>query len=61
LTQAVNDDPGLSSAYYQLGRVYAKLGETEKSERMLADFERLYQQQTGDSQGLDDDARKETE
>jgi tetratricopeptide (TPR) repeat protein len=61
LTQAVNDDPGLSSAYYQLARVYAKLGETEKSERMLADFERLYQQQTGDSQGLDDDARKETE
>jgi Flp pilus assembly protein TadD len=61
LSQAVKDDPGLSSAYYQLARLYAELGQTEKSKRMLADFERLYQRQTSDSQGLDDDARKETE
>ena len=61
LQQAVNHDPNLSAAYYQLARVYAKLGETEKSERMLADFEKLYQQQTNDSQTQDDDARKETE
>jgi tetratricopeptide (TPR) repeat protein len=61
LQQAVNHDPSLSAAYYQLARVYAKLGETEKSERMLADFERLYQQQTNDTQAQDDDARKETD
>ncbi|HEV3206967.1 MAG TPA: tetratricopeptide repeat protein [Terriglobales bacterium] len=61
LQQAVNHDPNLSAAYYQLARVYAKLGKTEKSERMLADFEKLYQKQTNDSQTQDDDARKETE
>ena len=65
LNQAVKHDPAMSAAYYQLARVYAKLGETEKSERLLADFERLYQRQANDSQAvdqaLDEDARKETE
>lgn len=31
LEQAVKYDPGLSAAYYQLVRVYAKLGDAEKS------------------------------
>jgi len=45
--------------------VYARLGETEKSARCLANFQRLYRQQTNDSQSVDqtqeEDARKETE
>jgi tetratricopeptide (TPR) repeat protein len=61
LQQAVIHDPSLSAAHYQLARVYAKLGETEKSERTLADFERLHQQETNDSQAQDDDAKRETE
>ena len=65
LEQAVKHDPGLSAAYYQLSRVYAKLGDAEKSEHMLAEFQRLYQQEARDSgpvdQAQDDDARKETE
>lgn len=65
LEQAVKNDPGLGAAYYQLARVYAKLGETEKSERLLAEFERLYEQEAHDlravDQSLDADARKATE
>jgi Flp pilus assembly protein TadD len=65
LNQAVTYDPGLGSAYYQLGHVYARLGETEKSQHCLAEFERLYKKDTNDSQSVDqtqeDDARKETE
>ncbi|MGA8152991.1 MAG: tetratricopeptide repeat protein [Terriglobales bacterium] len=61
LNQAVHYDPGLSAAYYQLARVYEKLGETEKSKSVMAQFEKLYQGQSNDSQELDDDARKETE
>jgi uncharacterized protein HemY len=38
LEGAITADPVLTSAYYQLSRVYAGLGETEKSERMLAQF-----------------------
>jgi hypothetical protein len=45
--------------------VYARLGETEKSQRALAEFEKLYQQQAKDSQSgdqaLEEDTRKETE
>jgi hypothetical protein len=55
----------LRAAYYQLAHVYAKLGEAEKSERLLAEFERLYEQEAHDSrpvdQALDEDARKATE
>jgi hypothetical protein len=55
----------LSAAYYQLARVYAKLGEVEKSQHLLAEFERLYQQEAHDSrpvdEALDEDARKATE
>jgi protein O-GlcNAc transferase len=65
LDQAVIHDPGLGSAYYQLASVYARLGETEKSARCLANFQRLSRQQTNDSQSVDqtreEDARKETE
>ena len=65
LSQAVEHDPSLSAAYYQLVRVYARLGEKEKSERALADFEKLYQRQTSESeavdQAVDEDTRKETE
>jgi len=61
LSLAIAQDPRLSGAYYQLARVYGKLGDTEKSKRMLADFERLHQQEANDSQALDDDTRNETE
>jgi len=61
LSQAVAHDPSLSAAYYQLAQVYAKLGETEKSERMLAQFQKLHAQESNDSAALADDARKETE
>jgi hypothetical protein len=54
-------DPTLSAAYYQLAQVHAKLGETEKSERMLAQFQKLHAQEASDATALSDDARKETE
>jgi hypothetical protein len=61
----VKDDPGLNAAYYQLARVYAKLGETEKSEHFLSEFKKLYKQETQDSrpvdQALNDDIRRATE
>jgi Flp pilus assembly protein TadD len=61
LNQAVARDPSLGSAYYQLSRVYARLGDNENSQRVLAEFQRLYREQTNESQELADDARKETE
>jgi Flp pilus assembly protein TadD len=65
LNQAVTYDPGLGSAYYQLGHVYARLGETEKSQHCLGEFERLYKQEADESQSVDqtqeEDARKEAE
>jgi tetratricopeptide (TPR) repeat protein len=61
LNEAVARDPTLSAAYYQLAQVHAKLGETEKSERMLAQFQKLHAQEAGDATALADDARKETE
>src|SRR5213592_2080359 len=61
LSQAVEHDPSLSAAYYQLVRVYARLGEKEKSERALADFNRLYERQITDSQAMEQDTKEETE
>jgi len=64
LEQALTEDPNLSAAYYQLARVYAKLGETGKSERMLAEFRRIHQQENDSQaadQAVDEDTRKETE
>jgi uncharacterized protein HemY len=54
-------DPGFTSAYYQLARVYAKLGESEKSERVLADFKRLHQKEQDDSAVVDEDAKSESD
>jgi tetratricopeptide (TPR) repeat protein len=61
LTQAVANDPSMAAAYYQLAQVHAKLGETQKSERMLAQFQKLHAQENSDSAALADDAKKETE
>jgi tetratricopeptide (TPR) repeat protein len=65
LEAAVTHDPTLSAAYYQLSRAYRQLGETKKSEDVLAKFQKLYDQQndqpTNDSQTLDNDAKKETQ
>ena len=61
LNQAVTRDPSLGSAYYQLSRVYARLGDTENAQRVLAEFQKLYREQTNESQELTNDARKETE
>jgi tetratricopeptide (TPR) repeat protein len=62
LEEAVMYDPGLSAAYYQLARIYAKLGNSGKSQHMLAEFERLRQQEAQDSRPVDqareEDARK---
>jgi len=57
----VEHDPSLSAAFYQLVRVYARLGETAKSERALADFNRLYERQETDSQAMEQDTKEETE
>jgi uncharacterized protein HemY len=61
LRQAIQYEPDLSAAYYQLSRVYARLGEAEKSKSVMAEFERLHQREMSDSQALDDDTRKATE
>lgn len=55
-------DPGLSAAY-QPACVYAKLRATEKSEHMLVEFVRLYEQEAQGSRAvaLDEDTRKATE
>ncbi len=54
-------DPGFTSAYYHLARVYARLGEGEKSESMLADFKRLHRQETDDSAAVEEDATREAD
>ena len=54
-------DPGFTSAYYQLARVYASLGESEKSERVLADFKRLHQKEKDDSAVVEEDAKSESD
>jgi Tfp pilus assembly protein PilF len=65
LEQAVAYDPGLSAAYYQLGRVYSKLGQTEKSDRVLKEFKKLSRQEAHASQAgdeaLEEDTRRATE
>ena len=59
-------DPTLGDSDYQLARVYARLGESEKSKQMFAQFNKLNQQEaSNDSRAADkardDDMRKETE
>jgi Flp pilus assembly protein TadD len=65
LEEAVKYDPGLSAAYYQLVRLYAKLGDVEKSKQMMAEFEKVHQQEENEAnlaeQARDNDARKETD
>jgi len=61
LEAAIAADSGLTSAYYQLSRVYARLGEKEKSEQMLAEFKKLHQQEMDDSKDADEDAQKESD
>ena len=61
LSKAVRYEPNLSAAYYQLSRAYARLGQAEKSQSVMAEFERLHQREMSDSQALDDDTRKATE
>ena len=52
-------DPGFTSVYYQLGIVYARLGQKEKSEHMLDEFNRLQQKEADESAAIDADARDE--
>jgi hypothetical protein len=40
---------------------YTRLWETEKSERMLAEFKNLHQQEADDSAAADEDASKESD
>lgn len=54
-------DAGFTSAYYQLARVYANLGEKEKSERVLADFKKLHQKEMDDSAIVEEDAKRESD
>lgn len=60
LEQAIAHDPGLRAAYYQLGRVYSKLGQTEKSNRVLKEFKKLSQQETQASQAGDEAVEEDT-
>jgi Flp pilus assembly protein TadD len=60
LEQAILHDAGLVAAYYQLSRVYAKLGQNEESDRLLKDFERLSKQQARDSQAADEELEQDT-
>lgn len=60
LNEAVKRDPSLGSAYYQLSRVYARLGDAENSQRVLAEFQKLYREQTSESAELAADAQRET-
>jgi len=57
---AITAEPRLTSAYYQLARVYAKLGEKEKSESVLAAFKRLHSQEIDDAAAAEEDARSES-
>jgi tetratricopeptide (TPR) repeat protein len=65
LEQAIAHDPGLTAAYYQLARAYAKLGQRDKSDRLLREFKKLSQQEAqdsrGDDQALEQDTRNATE
>ena len=61
LEKAVTLDPGFTSAYYQLSLVYARLGDKEKSECMLAEFKRLQQQEMDDSAAVEEDAKRESD
>jgi Tfp pilus assembly protein PilF len=54
---AIAVDPSFTSAYYHLARVYTKLGESEKSERVLADFKRLHQKEQDEAAVVDQDAK----
>ena len=54
-------DAGFTSAYYQLARVYANLGEKDKSERVLADFKKLHQKEMDDSAIVEEDAKRESD
>lgn len=54
-------DAGFTSAYYQLARVYANLGEKEKSERVLAEFKKLHQKEMDDSAIVEEDAKRESD
>jgi len=56
----VTRDPALSAAYYQLGRVYARLGETEKSARAIVEFQRRYKQEANASQDTDQEVDEDT-
>jgi tetratricopeptide (TPR) repeat protein len=58
---AIAADPGFTSAYYQLARVYAALGEKEKSEQVLADFKKLHQKEMDDSAIVEEDAKSESD
>ena len=59
LELAVKYDRWMGAAYYQLARVYQRLGEPEKSARALEEFERLHKQE--ESEALNQDALSETE
>jgi predicted Zn-dependent protease len=59
LETAIQYEPGLVQAYYQLSRVAAALGEREKSSQALATFNRLKKQETDEQQGLSDDVNGE--
>ena len=61
LSKAVQLEPKLSAAYYQLSRVYARMGDAEKSKSVMAEFEKLHQQEVSDSQALDEYAKQATE
>jgi protein O-GlcNAc transferase len=60
LEKTIALDPGLIAAYYQLGHVEARLGNREKSEQMLAEFQKLHSKEVDESEAVDRDAQAES-
>ena len=61
LETAVQYQPDLAQAYYQLSRAYALLGEAEKSARALATFNNLKKVEADEAQELTDEVKEQLE
>ena len=61
LERAVQCEPDLDQAYYQLGRVYAALGEAEKSKQAYRTFESVKEKRRSEDQRLEMEVMRELE
>ena len=58
---AIRYQPDLAEAYYQLSRVYARLGENAKSQRALVTFSQLKKEAADESSEFMEEVRKQLE